>query len=110
MGIAISVVALLFTLLIVAVGLALSAAESRDEREVLVAVGARPSTLRRVAGQKAAMLALAGTTLSVPTGLIPVVMVLRSVRQTPGELPLDIPWLVIGMLVASVPLVAGVVT
>ena len=56
------------------------------------------------------MLALAGTTLSVPTGLIPVVMVLRSVRQTPGELPLDIPWLVIGMLVASVPLVAGVVT
>jgi hypothetical protein len=56
------------------------------------------------------MLALAGTALSVPTGLIPVVMVLRTMRQSPGELPLDIPWLVIGMLVVSVPLVAGVVT
>jgi len=109
-GIGVSVVALLFTLLVVAVGLALSAAESRDERDVLVAVGARPSTLRRVAGQKAAMLALVGTALGVPTGLIPVVMVLRSMRQTPGELPLDIPWLVIGMLVVSVPLAAGVVT
>lgn len=109
-GMAISVVALLFTLLVVAIGLALSAAESRDERDVLVAVGARPSTLRRVAGQKAAMLALVGTALGVPTGLIPVVMVLRSMRQTPGELPLDIPWLVIGMLVVSVPLAAGVVT
>lgn len=110
LGIAVSVVALLFTLLVVAVGLALSAAESRDERDVLVAVGAKPSTLRRVAGQKAAMLALAGTALSVPTGLIPVVMVLRSMRQSPGELPLDIPWLVIGMLVVSVPLAAGAVT
>lgn len=109
-GMVISLAALLFTLLVVAVGLALSAAESRDERDVLVAVGARPATLRRVAGQKAAMLALAGTALSVPTGLVPVIMVLRPLRQTPGELPLDIPWLVIGMLVVSVPLVAGVVT
>ena len=44
--------ALLFTLLVVAIGLALSAAESRDERDVLVAVGARPRTLRRVAGSQ----------------------------------------------------------
>jgi hypothetical protein len=102
--------ALLFTLLVVAVGLTLSAAESRDERDVLVAVGAKPATLRRVAGQKAAMMALAGTALSVPTGLVPVIMVLRPLRQAPGELPLDIPWLVIGMLVVSVPIVAGVVT
>jgi hypothetical protein len=36
--------------------------------------------------------------------------VLRPLRQAPGELPLDIPWLVIGMLVVSVPFVAGVVT
>ena len=109
-GMVISLAALLFTLLVVAVGLALSAAESRDERDVLVAVGATPATLRRVAGQKAAILALAGTALSVPTGLVPVIMVLRPLRQAPGELPLDIPWLVIGMLVVSVPFVAGVVT
>lgn len=106
----ISAAALIFTLLVVAVGLALSAAESRDERDVLVAVGAKPSTMRQVAGQKAALLALAGTVLAVPTGFLPVVMVLRSLRQQPGDLPLDIPWIAIGMLIVSVPIAAGLVT
>ena len=70
--------ALLFTLLVVAIGLALSAAESREERDVLVAVGAQPRTLRRVAGLKALGLAVAGALLAIPTGFVPVTLVVRA--------------------------------
>ena len=107
---AIVVAALLFTLAVVAVGLALSAAESRDERDVLVAIGAKPSTMRRVAGQKAALMALAGTVLAVPTGLLPVGAVVPAVRQYDGQYPLDMPWAMIGALVLGVPVLAGLVT
>ena len=43
-------VALALTLVVVGVGLGLSAVESRDDRDVLIAVGAKPVTLRRMAG------------------------------------------------------------
>ena len=43
-------IALLFALLVVAVGLALAAAETRDERDVLAVLGAAPRTLRRASG------------------------------------------------------------
>jgi ABC-type antimicrobial peptide transport system permease subunit len=109
-NLAIAVAALLFTLSIVGIGLALSAAESRDERDVLTAIGAKPSTLRRVAGQKAVLMSLAGTLLAVPTGLLPVVTVVRAVRQYPGEYPLAMPWGMVFVLVVGVPVLAGLVT
>jgi hypothetical protein len=109
-NLAIVVAALLFTLSIVGIGLALSAAESRDERDVLVAIGAKPSTMRRVAGQKAVLMSLAGTLLAVPTGLLPVVTVVRAVRQYPGEYPLAMPWGMVFVLVVGVPVLAGLVT
>jgi len=64
--------ALVFTGFVIIVGLALAAAETREEVEVLTAVGASPSTLRGLAAAKAALLAGAGVALAVPTGLIPV--------------------------------------
>lgn len=109
-NLAIVVAALLFTLSIVGIGLALSAAESRDERDVLTAIGAQPSTMRRVAGQKAVLMSLAGTLLAVPTGLLPVVTVVRAVRQYPGEYPLAMPWGMVLVLVVGVPVLAGLVT
>jgi putative ABC transport system permease protein len=109
-NLAIVVAALLFTLSIVGIGLALSAAESRDERDVLMAIGAKPSTMRRVAGQKAVLMSLAGTLLAVPTGLLPVVTVVRAVRQYPGEYPLAMPWGMVLVLVVGVPVLAGLVT
>lgn len=109
-NLAIVVAALLFTLSIVGIGLALSAAESRDERDVLVAIGAKPSTMRRVAGQKAVLMSLAGTLLAVPTGLLPVVTVVRAVREYPGQYPLAMPWGMVFVLVVGVPVLAGLVT
>lgn len=94
--------ALLFTLLVVAIGLSLSATESRDERDVLVAVGARPRTLRRLAGAKAVVLAATGVVLAVPAGLVPALVVLSE----PGQ-PEAVPWVALALLVGAVPAVAG---
>ncbi len=95
-------VALLLTLLVVAIGLSLSATESRDERDVLVAVGARPRTLRRMAGVKAVILAGTGVALAVPTGLVPAWIVLRE----PGR-PEAVPWVALALLLVAVPVIAG---
>lgn len=95
--------AVLFTLLVVAIGLSLSATESRDERDVLVAVGAPPSTLARVAGAKAFVLAGTGVALAVPTGYLPTWVVYRTVDQ--GAVPF--PWPIVTILVLVVPIVAG---
>lgn len=94
--------AVLFTLLVVAIGLSLSATESREERNVLVAVGAPPRTLGRVAGAKAFALAGTGVVLAVPTGYLPTWVVYRTVDSS-----VPFPWLTVGILVLVVPLVAG---
>jgi predicted lysophospholipase L1 biosynthesis ABC-type transport system permease subunit len=96
--------AVLFTLLVVAIGLSLSATESRDERDVLVAVGAPPKTLTRGAGAKAITLAATGVTLAVPTGFLPTWVVYRTV----GDQPIQFPWVAVGLLVLVVPVAAGV--
>jgi len=94
--------ALVLTLAVVAVSLSLSAAEGRDERDTLVAVGARPSMLRRLAGSKAALISATGLALAVPAGLVPAFAL---VRATDREF--SVPWLVLAGFVA-VPLVAGI--
>lgn len=107
----IAAAALLLTLFVVAVGLALSAAESRDERDVLTAVGAKPSTLRRVAAEKAVLMSLTGTLLALPAGLLLIVAVLRAIDDDrPGPTPIDVSWLTLGLLVFGVPLLAGFIT
>lgn len=99
--------ALVFTLVVVAVGLGLAAAEGRAERDVLVAVGAPPRSLARLAGTKAAVLALVGGALAVPTALLPVWV---WVRASSGDEPFVMPWPVTALLVIGVPAVAGVLT
>ena len=94
--------ALLLVLAVVAVGLALAATESRAERDVLVAVGARPRTLRTMAGAKAVVMTLAGVAVAVPGGLVPAFAVARA-----AHVGFTMPWLVLGGLVLVVPLVAG---
>jgi putative ABC transport system permease protein len=98
--------ALLFILAVVAVGLFLSAAESRDERDVLLAVGASPRAMRRVAAHKAALLTAIGGVLAVPTGFLPVAVVLAQVDDD----PIRFPWLVAVGCVAAVPILVGAVT
>jgi putative ABC transport system permease protein len=103
-GIVLGVV-LLLTLVVVAIGLALAATESRDERDVLVAVGARPRTMRSLAGSKALVMTLTGVALAIPTGLIPAFAVMRAVND-----PFQIPWLALAGLLVVIPLFAGAVS
>ena len=90
------------TLLVVAIGLALAAAESRDERDILVAVGARPRTMRSMAGVKAVVLTTTGVALGVPAGLIPSLAEARSIQSE-----IHAPWLGVAGLVIVIPAVAG---
>lgn len=99
--------ALVLSLFVVAVSLALAAAETRDERDVLVIVGAPPPTMRRTSGRKALLLSLLGAALAVPVGFLPVSVFAMA---SDADLPLIFPWRVVLLLIVAVPLVAAVVT
>lgn len=98
--------ALLFTGFVIVVGLAVAAAETREELEVLTAVGASPSTLRRLAGAKAALLAMAGIALAIPTGLVPV-WVVRNASS--GSSRFVVPWPSLALLVLVLPAAMAVI-
>ncbi|MGY6502566.1 MAG: FtsX-like permease family protein [Acidimicrobiales bacterium] len=103
--------ATILSLGVVALGLSLSAAETRDERDVLAAIGARPRALRRLAGAKAAVLSSTGTLIGIPLGFIPVVVVTRaaSVDRFDAITPV-FPWVQVVLLVIAVPVIASLAT
>lgn len=101
---AIAGAALLLVLVVIAIGLSLAAAESRDERNTLIAIGASPKTLRRRSATTATLLAVTGGVLAVPTGLIPVAVVMRTVEE-----PFSVPWLSILAVVVVIPISVGFV-
>jgi putative ABC transport system permease protein len=101
-----SAVALAFALLVLAIGLALAAVETRDERDVLAALGAAPRTLRRTNGTKAFLLTLLGGAIALPVGLLPVAVS----RQLGGDSTVIVPWTTIALLLVAVPVVAALVT
>ena len=73
--------ALLFVLVVVAIGLLLGASEGRDESDVLEQLGVRPRTGRRMEATKAALLAFGGGVLALPAGFIPLAVVFGAVQQ-----------------------------
>lgn len=102
--------ALLVSLLVVAVGLSLAAADGRDERDILTVVGATPASMRRQAAARAAVMALVGIALGIPTGFLPAWVLYRVANAGDwyGE-TLGFPWLVVGTLVVVVPALVAVV-
>jgi putative ABC transport system permease protein len=100
-------VALLLVLFVVAVNLALSAAETRDERDVLAVVGASPKTTRRTNAYKALVATALGTTLAVPVGYSPYAVFVAAEKT---GLPLVFPWRVVSLLVIAVPVLAALAT
>ncbi len=101
--IALVVVPLLLVMLLVSIGMALWAVESRDERDVLVAVGASPATLARFAGWRAGGLTFGAMLIAVPMGLCVAWAVARAAHGF-----IAIPWLLGGLLLFAVPAVIGV--
>ncbi len=104
-------VATVATLAVVGLGLALSAAETRDERDVLAAVGAPPATLWRLASLKAVALTITGILVGIPLGFVPTALVVR-VGTADSWRPLSavFPWAQVGLLILVVPVVAALVT
>lgn len=103
---AITAVSMMIALVIVAITVALVAAESRREQALLVALGAEPASRRRIVGAGAAMLAALAAVVAVPAGLVPVSVALVS-RQ--AGYPITVPWATVGLVLLAVPLLAGAV-
>jgi putative ABC transport system permease protein len=100
-------IVVLLALIVLAMSLALSAAETRDERDILVSLGARPSTMRAVSSWKAALLAASGAVVAIPTGFIPVAVVFLAIAK-PGEVAhIAFPFSTILQLVVVAPIIAA---
>lgn len=103
-GTAIAAAALLLVLVVVGIGLSLAAADSREEHAILIAVGASPSTMRLRSAIIAVILSVTGGLIAVPTGLLPVWVVYRTVGTD-----VEVPGRIILTIVAVIPLVVGAI-
>lgn len=106
-------VALLFSLFVVGVSLALAAAESKDERDILTIAGAPPNALARSAGARAWLLSVIGAAMAVPVGFLPVIVVSwATARNDEGRaaFPIVFPTRTVLLLVVAVPLAVSVVS
>lgn len=100
-------VSLVLILAVVAVGLALAARDSEDERLVLGAVGAPPRVLRQVGTRRATLLVLTAAVIAVPAGLLPASAIVAAANRSAG-LRLD-PWS-LAFVVVGVPLAVALAT
>lgn len=103
--------ALVFSLFVVGVSLALAAAESKDERDVLTVAGAPPRVLARAAGARAWLLSGIGGAMAIPVGFLPVVVFAKA-SSTDGspfsdQFPLVFPTRTAVLLIVLVPLVVA---
>jgi hypothetical protein len=105
---------LVFTLLVMAVTLALNAAETRDERRLLAALGAPPRLQRSTAAWESFLLPWVGLVIGVPLGVACAASVLLLRERVEDGMATDIrlalPWLLVAVLVIGVPVVSGLVT
>jgi putative ABC transport system permease protein len=93
---------LLFALSVTGIAIALGEAESRPEQRSLLAIGADPRLRRRIAGWRAAVLALLAGVLAVPAGLLPVWGIFASHGSTLGVPTLEIVGAVLALPVLAV--------
>jgi hypothetical protein len=92
-------------LAIVAVAVALVASETRRSRQILVTVGAGPTSHRKLLAATSWLLATIAAVLAVPGGLLPLI-----VAAGQSDIPLKIPWATIGVVLFLVPLLAALVS
>ncbi len=100
--------AVILALLTTLIGLALTAAETRDEQATFIAVGAGPGHRRRQGAWQAFLMATLGSLLAIPGGLIPAAIVLKA-SDTNRFLPIQVrpPWLILLALLVGLPLIAA---
>jgi putative ABC transport system permease protein len=95
---------LVLTLAVVATALALTAAESGDERRLLDALGAPPTLRRSVAAWQALLLPALAVALAVPIGLA------LSLVVVTGQTAALVPWPAVAAIAVLIPLGSGAVT
>ncbi|MCU1399685.1 MAG: hypothetical protein JWN62_2794 [Acidimicrobiales bacterium] len=102
----VSVGALLLVLLVISFGLALWAAEGRDEQQMLRAVGASPRALAEITTWRAVILTVTGMVAAVPLGYGAAWLIATtSIRSSDAPFP----WIVAGALLVGVPIaVSGI--
>src|SRR4029453_13610294 len=104
---------LVFTLLVVAVALALNAAETREGGALLAAPGGPPRGRgrapgrRSVPGGQAPLLPLPGMLVGVPLGLASAVAMTLCVPVEERTGGFVVPWALMAVLLVGVPLVSG---
>ena len=100
--------AVVLALLTTLIGLALTAAETRDEQATFIAVGAGPGHRRRQGAWQAFLMATLGSLLAIPGGLIPAAIVLKA-SDSDRFFPIEVrpPWLILLALLVGLPLIAA---
>jgi putative ABC transport system permease protein len=94
---------LLLMTLIITLGMALWAAEGRDERDTLVAIGASPSVLARIAAAKAWAIAFVGMLTAVPLGFGTLRLAVAAAHEQA-----TFPWVFVVVAIAGLPILIGV--
>jgi hypothetical protein len=98
---------LLFTLLVVAIALALDASESGDERALLAAIGAPPRVRRSIVAWQAFLLPALAAVVAVPAALLVVYAVVSVERELSGpsaDVAVQVPWGAMALVLVVVPL------
>ncbi len=104
---------LLFTLLVVAIALALDASESGDERALLAAIGAPPVVRRSIVVWQAFLLPALGALVAVPAGLLVSFAVLSDTSDAFGaarNVFVQVPWGAMALLLVGIPLATAGLT
>ncbi len=99
--------ALILALLVALIGLALGSAESRDDQETFVAVGAGPWHRRRHNAWQAAIVTGLGAVLAIPGGLVPAAILLHNDGGDPFQVDFEPPWMALAVLAIGLPLLAA---
>jgi putative ABC transport system permease protein len=97
-------VSLLFSLAVTAVATALASADARPDLAVLAAVGAAPSTRRRLVAAQAGVTALLGGAIGLVIGIVPAWVIIASPSDL--RLPFTMPWQPYPVFLVGLPLVA----
>lgn len=91
------------SLIVVLVATALSSAESAADARTLEALGARPHLVRHLTAARAAYLAVLGSVLAIPGGLLPA---LSLIGDSSSPLRFEIPWLRLAGALSVLPIAA----
>ena len=91
------------SLVVVLVVTVLSSVESGADARALAAVGARPMSLRHLTAMRACYLALLGSALAIPGGLLPTLALIGGAKS---PLTFGVPWVRLAIALGSLPVAA----